>query len=89
MKIKSTAIIRDRGQLTLPEKIRETFRWARPSSVVIIYAEKPDEITIRPYPEKSVDWGQLWKDIARVRSYRGKGRGSLSEFIAKDRETRS
>lgn len=88
MKIKSTSIIRDRGQLTLPEKIRETLRWVRPSSVVTLSTEKPDEIIIRPYPEKRVDWDQLWRDIARVRSYKGKGRGNLSEFIARDRVSR-
>lgn len=88
MKIKSTSIIRDRGQLTLPEKVREALRWARPLSVVTISTEKPDEIIIRPYPEKRVNWDQLWRDIARIRSYEGKGRGNLSEFIAKDRETR-
>lgn len=88
-KVQGTAVIRERGQLTIPEKIREIRPWASPVSVVTITSTKPDEIVIQPYStQKAVDWNRLWLDIKRVRSYKGKGRGNLSAFIAKDRQSR-
>ena len=85
MSIQTTAVIRDRGQLTIPEKIRKQRKWATQTSVVTISSEKPDEIIIKPYPAKQVDWDKLWKQIKRVRAFKGKGRGNLSQFIAEDR----
>ena len=85
--IKATAIIRQRGQLTLPENIRSVRKWASSDSVVTIISDKYDEIVIRPhYSQKELDWEKLWKQIKRVRSFKGKGKPvSLSKFIAKDR----
>ncbi|OGD96014.1 hypothetical protein A3F02_03435 [Candidatus Curtissbacteria bacterium RIFCSPHIGHO2_12_FULL_38_9b] len=84
MRIQGTAIIRDRGQLTIPEKVRKVQTWISPASVVTITSENPDEIVIRPYSSKNVDWDKLWKMIRKSRSIKGK-RGNLSEFIARDR----
>ncbi len=90
MNIQAVGIIRQRGQLTIPDKIRETFRWLTPSSMVTITSQKPDEIVIKPISanKKTVDWDELWRDIQRVRSYRGKGGGNLSKFVAEDRQNR-
>lgn len=87
MNLQAVGIIRDRGQLTIPDKIRETFRWLTPSSIVTITSQKPDEIIIRPVSanKRAVDWDALWNNIKLSRSFKGKG-GNLSEFIAKDRE---
>ena len=85
MKTQATAIIRERGQLTIPDFIRETLTWATPTSVVTISTEKPDEIVIRPHGTKQqTDWDELWNKIKLSRSFKGK-RGNLSEFISKDR----
>lgn len=86
-----TSVIRDRGQLTIPDKIRESLDWVNPNSVVTIISDKSDEIIIKPHGsdvKKEIDWKKLWRDIQRVRSYKGKGRGNLSKFIAEDRQTR-
>lgn len=90
MNIQTVGIIRKRGQLTIPDKFRETFKWITPSSTVTISSQRPDEIVIKPITasKKLVDWDELWRDIQRVRSYKGKGRGNLSKFIAEDRQTR-
>lgn len=86
--LQTTAIIRQRGQLTIPEIIRGKRKWASSGSVVTITSDKPDEIVIKSHsPKKKTDWDKLWKDLKRVRSYKGKYKGSLSEFIAKDRES--
>lgn len=89
MRIQTTSIIRDRGQLTIPETIRKTVSWVSPLSPVSITVVHPDEIVIRPHrPQKDVDWDKLWKQIKRVRAFKGKGRGNLSSFIAEDRKSR-
>jgi len=80
-----TAIIRNRGQLTIPGSIRKVVGWATPLSAVTISVVKPDEIVIKPHPQKEVDWDKIWEGIRKARSVKGKGQGSLSKFIAKDR----
>lgn len=79
-------IIRNRGQLTIPDSIRALRHWAGPNCAITITTERPDEIVIRPH-KKQVDWDKLWKQMKRVRAFKGKGKGNLSEFIARDRET--
>lgn len=85
--MKAVSIIRGRGQLTIPDSIRKAITWVSPMSVVTISMIKPDEIVIRPHQHKNeVDWDKLWKQIKRVRMF--KGRGNLSAFIAEDRQAR-
>lgn len=90
MNIQTIGIIRQRGQLTIPDKIRGVLSWLTPSSTVTITSQKPDEIIIRPISvnKNAIDWNELWQDIQRVRSYKGKGGGNLSGFIAEDRQYR-
>ncbi len=82
--MKTVSIIRDRGQLTIPDSIRKAVNWISPMSAITISVIKPDEIVIRPH-QSQVDWGKVWEGIRRARSTRGKGRGSLSKFVAEDR----
>lgn len=86
----TSSFIRQRGQLTIPETIRKDADWASPGSPVTVVRTKVDEIAIRPFvPKKPLNWEELYKQMKRVRAFKGKGNvGSLSEFIAKDRETR-
>jgi len=87
--MKTVSIVRDRGQLTIPDSIRKLVNWVTPLSAVSISVVKPDEIVIRPHQyQKEIDWEKLWKQIKRVRAFRGKGRGNLSAFIMEDREAR-
>jgi len=84
--MQGTAIIRDRGQLTIPDSIRKSVNWVAPLSAVTISMVNPDEIIIRPHKQQ-VNWDQLWKDIKKSRSAVGKGKVSASEFIQTDRES--
>ena len=87
--LQSTTTIRQRGQLTIPDPIRKDVDWTTVGSIVTVAVEKPDKIIISPYsPVKKLNWNKLWRDIERVRSYKGKGGGNLSRFIAEDRESR-
>ena len=83
--IQETAIIRDRGQLTIPEKIRESLRWPTTNSVVSISTTSQNELVIKPYiGQNQIDWSQIWTKIELSRSYEGK-KGNLSKFISLDR----
>ena len=84
--IQGTAVIRDRGQLTIPEKIREFLKWSSHNSVVSLITVSRDELVIRPFEgKKQIDWSIIWMNIELSRSYVGK-RGNLSSFITSDRE---
>lgn len=85
--MQQATIIRERGQLTIPSVIRKRIPWASPNSVVSVSLAQVDEIIVRPYTvdgEKGLNWDKLWKQIKKVRAYKGKA-GNLSKFIAKDR----
>jgi len=83
------SVIRQRGQLTIPDSIRENVDWISAGSVVTVAQMKPDTIVIHPYKQAKVtDWDDLWKKIELARSFKGKYKGSLSKFIQQDRESR-
>ncbi len=87
--MKTVSIIRDRGQLTIPDSIRRIIPWVSPMSAVSISVIQPNEIVIRPHHfQRDIDWDKLWAQIKKVRAFKGSGRGNLSAFIAEDRETR-
>lgn len=84
----TTAIIRKRGQMTIPDEIREKSSWLTADSVVTLQRLGDETLLLRPYVSQKTpdDWKKLWKMIRRVRSFKG-ARGNLSQFIVKDRET--
>lgn len=85
-KVRTVSVIRERGQITIPDTIRKIAKWANPSSVVTISLEKPDEIRIEPHQtKKTIDWSKVWDAITLARSFRGK-RSNISSFIARDRK---
>lgn len=89
MQLQTKSIIRDRGQLTIPDFIRGRIDWVSPGSVVTISQLKDDEIIIRPHVsnKNEFDWNKLWRNIELARSHRGTYKGSLSEFIVSDRDS--
>lgn len=82
--MKTVSIIRDRGQLTIPDSIRKIITWMRPMSAVTISIIKPDEVVIKPHQE-NVNWDKIWEGIRKARSIHGKGKISAAEFLQKDR----
>lgn len=89
MNIQAVGIIRQRGQLTIPDKIRESFSWLTPSSAVTITSQKPDEIIIRPVSasKKAVDWDNIWEGIKKSRAIKGRNAISAIEILQKDRQS--
>jgi bifunctional DNA-binding transcriptional regulator/antitoxin component of YhaV-PrlF toxin-antitoxin module len=90
LQLQTVAVIRQRGQLTIPSSIKKRLKWASPGSVVSVIKTSTNEIVIKPHSgaQKSTDWNKLWKNIELARSHQGQFRGSLSQFIADDRLSR-
>ena len=85
--MKTVAIIRERGQLTIPDSIRKQIRWITTSSVVSISMEKPDELIIMPHKMiNEIEWERLFEIIKKSREFKGRGNVSASDFIAKVRD---
>ena len=81
------SIIRNRGQLTIPESIRTLHGWVETNSVVTITSDRPDEIVIRPH-KRTYDWDKIWEGIKQARAIKGKGKSvSTVEFLQKDRRS--
>ncbi len=83
-----TATIRQRGQLTIPDQVRQKFSWIKENAVVSIFASPVGEIVIKPFRTRvssdQPDWDEIWRKIKLVRSFKGR-QGNLSQFIAEDR----
>ena len=90
MRLQTTSIIRNRGQLTIPETIRKTVEWATPLSVVTVSVERANEITIKPHSlQKKIDWDMIWHGIRLARSFKGKKETkSANQMISEDRKNR-
>ena len=84
--MQTVSIVRERGQLTIPDSIRKMVNWITPLSAVTISMIKPDEIVIRPHVQQ-VNWSQIWKNIRKSRAIPGKGKTSASEFLQTDRNS--
>lgn len=84
--MKTVSIIRERGQLTIPDSIRKIVGWATPMSAVTISVMKPDEIVITPH-QKQVNWNQIWENIRKSRAIKGKGNISAAQFLEQDRNS--
>lgn len=85
--MKTVSIIRERGQLTIPDSIRRLISWVSPMSAVSITVIKPDEIVIRPH-QTQVNWDEIWEGIKQARAIKGKGNSvSAAEFLQKDRRS--
>lgn len=87
LQLQTTATIRQRGQLTIPDQIRSATSWLGLNSLVTIAVRPNDELVIKPYSStgtKVVDWKKAWEMIQLARSFKGK-RGNLSKLVAEDR----
>lgn len=84
----TTIILRDRGQLTLPEVIRKTLPWLHRSAAITVSVENSNKLVLTPQQSsESIPWEMIWNSIALARSFSGQGK-NLSQTIADDREER-
>lgn len=84
-----TTTVRQRGQITIPGRIRRRQIWLSEGSIIHLIPLNDQSIIVRPYQGENipkVDWKKIWDSIALARSLKGK-KGNLSSFIINDRET--
>lgn len=84
--MKIVSIIRDRGQLTIPNSVRRLVSWIAPQSAITITIVKSDQILITPH-QKQVDWDKIWDGIRKSRAIKGKNAISASEVLQSDRQS--
>lgn len=86
--MKNISIVRDRGQLTVPDNIRKQLSWINPDNAVVFTIVKPDEVVIKPH-KVEIDWDHLWGNLKKSRSTKGKDDGKIStvDFINQDRHS--
>lgn len=86
----TTAVIRQRGQLTIPDKMRTMLSWIRENAVVVLETTLDGGIIVKPYRSSESNLSQRWQKareaIQLSRSFAGK-RGNLSKFVAEDRQS--
>ena len=87
--IEAIGFIRQLGQLTLPDIIRQGAYWVSVNSPVSLVRTRIDEIIIRPYSLKKIlSWEEFYERVKKIRAFKGKGKSvNLSEFLVRDRET--
>jgi bifunctional DNA-binding transcriptional regulator/antitoxin component of YhaV-PrlF toxin-antitoxin module len=84
--MKTIGIVRNRGQLTIPDSIRRVATWISPLAPVSISVVKPDEIVIKPH-QKQIDWEQILENIRKSRAISGKGHTNTAKFLEQDRNS--
>lgn len=84
--MKIVSIVRDRGQLTIPDSVRRLVSWITPQSAVTITVVKSDQILITPH-QKQVDWDKIWEGIRKSRAIKGKNAVSAVEVLRRDRQS--
>ena len=82
--MKTVSIVRDRGQLTIPDSIRKIVHWITPMSAVSISVVTPDEIILRPHSQ-TLDKEKIWENIRKSRAIKGRNAVSALEIIENDR----
>ena len=84
--MKVVSIIRNRGQLTIPDSIRKLVSWTTPMSAISISVVNPNEIIIKPH-KQDYNEDKIWEILKKSRAIKGKGLGSAADFIEKDRQS--
>ena len=88
--------IRERGQLTVPQSIREALRWSDADTLVKVTTTEDGfrveklPISHPQHPKKKLtkkEWGRIWKNFQKI-GQSGRQEISLKEFVRHDRDTR-
>jgi len=85
--MEQTLIIRQKGQITLPKKIRNKLIWTEKNSVINIILKNEDELILTPFSSETGSnkkWKNIWNILNSIRKI-GK-KVNLSDFIINDRQ---
>ncbi len=93
--VQTISKVRERGQLTVPQEVREALNWPEEEIIVkIITAEDSFRVERLPishpqHPKKKLtkkQWGEIWQDFEKF-SKSGRQDVKLTDFLRKDRDT--
>lgn len=93
--IQTVSKIRERGQLTVPQEIREALNWPEDEVVVKIvtiqdgFRVEKLPISHPQHPQKKLtkkEWDEIWKTFEDV-AKSGRQDIKLTDFVRKDRDT--
>ena len=84
MNLQKVSIIRNRGQLTIPDQIRKAAKWLSSDSAVSVTMVKASEIIIRPH-KKEFDKKEILRKVKKAQAIKGRGTMSAAEFLEIDR----
>lgn len=84
--IKEVGIVRDRGQLTIPNEIRRANKWIAKDTPVTMYAIDSETIVIKPVVKAKTN-KELYQEVLEIRKH-GNKNTNLTDFVIYDRQTR-
>ena len=79
----AVGILRDRGQLTIPDSMRNSVPWMYPGSAVSM-SWSDEKLVIQP-PKKVTDWKKIHELRAKLSKVKSASTISTAEFIRRDR----
>lgn len=83
--MKAVGILRNRGQLTIPDKIRQSVYWLNQNSAIVFTVTNQQKIFIEPHqPLKNLQF--IMSLVKKSRSIHGKSSVSGTEFLQQDRK---
>lgn len=83
----TNVVVRQRGQVTIPDDVRNMVAWLSEGSAVGLEMVEKEMLILRPHVlanTKIFDWNKILNKINLSRSFKGRN-GDLSTFIIEDR----
>ena len=85
--MKTTSIVRDRGQLTIPDSVRESLSWLYPLAAVDITVCDEYTITLSPHAHRhQSSWDECIQKIELAQTFPSHSSRSASDIINEDRK---
>lgn len=83
----TNVVVRQRGQVTIPDDVRNMVAWLSEGSAVGLEMVEKEMLVLRPHAKinaRKFSWEDVSKKINLARSFKGQN-GDLSGFIIEDR----
>lgn len=85
--MKSTSIIRERGQLTIPDTIRDSLTWLYPLSAVDITICDENTVMVSPHAyKKQLTWSECIQKIELAQTFPSDSKVTSDAIISADRQ---
>lgn len=82
--MKTTSIIRDRGQLTIPDTVRDAVSWLHPLAAIDIFIDNDNQVILTPHAQRD-SWEASIKKFELAQTFTNKSTTSSTDIINQDR----